>query len=406
MRLILKRGNFILRDTYLQTDLLFVFFSRYDYFNKDRRVREPRRYKSKNFDVCFVPNPISYRKNDWRRLANAVTYAIFVLFIGLFKRPRPKWIYVAVPSHFAAFSSYVLARFFHAKLIFEVFDIWSLTFVHLHGFSLKSPIVRSLIAFDRLLVKKSDLVVSPLSRFDAYCRDYLHIEIDNKFLFLYQGYEEESGEINIANQFLDKFANSGALAWVVNQKKQGRRIFVYAGTMGSSNNIYGLCESLSRLGISNTNTAFLFIGRGDLAGEIRALLQKGLSERCAVFPPVGYSELIAILSKCDFAVNSHPDIRLYDYGLASLKSLDYIKAGIPIAYLGREPLIEALGVGFCSSSIDEFIKLAEIALRDSIVYSEYKKANLINRNSLTWNSLVAKLEMRMVKLSVVSKIII
>jgi glycosyltransferase involved in cell wall biosynthesis len=368
------------------------FFSRYDYFAGTRREGARRRSLGWGMDLVLVSNPVAYRKNDWKRLLNALTYAVALLFAGLRERCKPAWVYVAVPSNFAAIIGLLLARISGAKFIYEVFDIWSLTFVYLHGLPIRAPAVRALLALDRFLVKRADLVISPLRGFEKYCRDYLRYDTSDKFVFLYQGYEDDSRDLGGGRES----EVLGAIqSWLADMKREGRVVFVHAGTIGSSNNIASLCDALSALGSRRPEIATLFVGRGDLESVVAKELETSLSGRYAVFPPIDYYSLMDLLPMCDFALNSHPDIPLYDFGLASLKTMDYIKVGIPVAYLGRQPMVDELAIGFSSASAQEFVERAETVLDDAALYGSYVEGNRRARSGFLWDNLIVRLRKAM-----------
>ena len=79
----------------------------------------------------------------------AVGTAIFFVFAP---KKKPDVVYYSSPSLFAALSSYIYARCIGSIYIFEIRDLWPLTFVKLANYSRKHPLIWFMFKLEKFFV--------------------------------------------------------------------------------------------------------------------------------------------------------------------------------------------------------------------------------------------------------------
>ena len=97
---------------------------------------------TKNFDFVWINLPKYRNAHDKKRVLNwlRLTWQLFKLPSVIIDRPNI--IVASSPSQFIFIAAQRLAKKFNAKLVFEVRDIWPLTFVEVGGYSTNNLFIK------------------------------------------------------------------------------------------------------------------------------------------------------------------------------------------------------------------------------------------------------------------------
>jgi len=264
----------------------------------------------------------------------------FVYFLQLFllpfsRLPRPDVIVVSPMAPFPVLPGYVLAKYFQAKLVYEVKDIWPLTLIELGGYSPSHPFIRFMGWFERFALKKSDLVVSNLGNYGAHMQ---HSGISRNFLWISNGIdmvdisEAEPLDLEIAEMIpSDKF------------------VVGYAGTVGIANALD--CFLAARDLIANKDMVFVVVGDGK---EKERLMSACGHEGILFLPAIPKKQVPGLLSMFDVCYIGWQKQKLYDYGVSANKLFEYMYSGKPIIHAISSPkdLVSLAGCGLVVAAGD------------------------------------------------------
>ena len=274
-------------------------------------------------EYFFIDEPDINSKNLFSKLIKMFGFS-FNLFKYLFfnqKFNNVDFVIASSPDLFTGFISYLFARKKSSKFIFEVRDIWPLSQIELHNFSKYHPMIVIFKFIENLLHRKADIVISNLPYYQQYLNDsglkynqyyYIPQVVDLEY------YDNHYKKIELHSnhqKIFDIYDNVG----------------IYAGTIGK---YYGIDNLINALSLCNNSLAIILMGDGDFKNEAEKLKKKRNLNNLFIINSQEKSYLFSLFQKCSFGIVSFPEKKLYSYGIASLKMLDYLYAKLPILMIG------------------------------------------------------------------------
>ncbi|MFL6658443.1 MAG: glycosyltransferase family 4 protein [Massilia sp.] len=227
-----------------------------------------------------------------------------------------------------------IARKAGARLLFELHDLWPLSPMELGGYSRWHPFIMLLQAAENFACRHADAVVSILPKVREHLED--HGMAPHKLHIVPNGADP-------AEWLADAPSLPGlAGARLAALRRQGKFIVGYAGTHGVANALDTLLDAARLVG--DERIAFVLVGGGPakeaLISRARALKLKNVH----FFDPVPKEHVPALLRCFDVAYIGWQRQRLYRYGIAPNKLIDYMMAGCPILHsvdAGNDPVADA-----------------------------------------------------------------
>ena len=143
-------SNGIGRHRYLSKELTLLGYNvslisaRWSHVTKDEdlAMSAPELEVFEDFKFLRIP-AIKYKNaHDKKRILNEFYFAFKLLGIENKLKEKPDYIIYSSPSLIGYLSAYRLAKKYHAKIFFEVRDIWPLTPIQAGGYSPKTPFIR------------------------------------------------------------------------------------------------------------------------------------------------------------------------------------------------------------------------------------------------------------------------
>jgi glycosyltransferase involved in cell wall biosynthesis len=262
--------------------------------------------------------------------------------------PPPDAVIVSSLSLLTIFNGLLLRRRYGCRLVFEVRDIWPLTIVEEGNFSPRNPFVAALAMVERLAYRRSDAIVGLMPTLEEHVREVAGPRTAPVHCIPI-GYDPAIAEA------ADPLAEGYADAHIPND----RFVVCHAGTIGLTNALETLLEC-ARTMRDREDVHFLVVGEGELKPRYEA--EFGDLANLTFAPAVPKTAVQALLRRCDllyFAV--HPS-KVWRYGQALNKVIDYMLAGKPIvaSYSGYPSMIDESGGG-------ELVPAADVAaLRQAI----------------------------------------
>ena len=227
-----------------------------------------------------------------------------------------------------------IARLSNARLLFELHDLWPLSPMELGGYSAWHPFIMLLQAAENYACRHADAIVSILPK----VRDHLeaHGMAPHKLHIVPNG--ADPAEWLGVDDKLPGLAGARLAAL----RRQGKFIVGYAGTHGLSNALDTLMEAAGLVG--DERIAFVLVGDGPEKARLQALAAERKLANVHFFDPVPKQQVPALLACFDVAYIGWQRQRLYRFGIAPNKLIDYMMAGCAILHsveAGNDPVAEA-----------------------------------------------------------------
>jgi len=233
-------------------------------------------------------------------------FAVRIFFLPFYNLKKPDVIILSSMSIFPLPAVLFLKKFYGAKFIFEIRDLWPLTPIHLKGVSKNNLLIKLMFYFEKLAFKKADHIVSTLDESGPYIESISNSPIK-----------------------LTIIPNGTSSNYIQNKLKtnKGNIKIVYAGSFGIANALDPLIEFLEKNKLPE-NVEFHFYGDGYEKKQVEEKL-KGLKN---IFfnNKIPRDRLIKILPDFDFGYVAWHNVSLYDYGVSGQKYYDYMASGLPI----------------------------------------------------------------------------
>lgn len=273
--------------------------------------------KINGFSFIWLKLPRYKHAHDKKRVLGWFLFSLKILTLSQ-KIKKPDVIFYSSPAPFGIVSSYLIARKYKAKLIFEVRDIWPLTLVELGGYCVKHPFIKLMQWTEDFAYKNSDMVISNLKYSAQHMvsrgmDEYKFHWIPNGFSLTEVEKVDKLDEAILAKLPSDKF------------------IVGYAGTLGFANNLETLLEAAYHLK-NDSKIYFAILGDGNCKKELEEKA-KALELDNVLFlgkqPKSQVQSFLAKLSVCFIGLKKD---RLFRFGVSPNKLFDYFYAAKPIIY--------------------------------------------------------------------------
>ena len=257
----------------------------------------------------------AYKKNNWRRTLNMLSFALNMYLIGL-NATAPDVIIGSSPHLFAALTGYLLSRIKGSKFFFEVRDLWPQTLIDMGAATENSFSVKILRRIEKLLYNKAAKIIVLAEG----SREYIKQRgiAPEKILYLPNGVHIDLFRITESRE------NIRARLGV-----KEKFVAMYAGAHGAANALHTIIET-GELLKDNDQIEFVLIGDGpDKMGLQQVAAQKGL-KNIKFLPSVPKKEIPNYLNAADALVITLRAVGLFSYGVSPNKLFDYMAAAKPV----------------------------------------------------------------------------
>ncbi len=328
------------------------FFNSYYQFNTSR-------HKLKSFYNLVISDGVYNYQINGPRISNGFSYKrVYSWFVFEFnllrlvlfnlREGRPDVVIVKSISLFSIISGLILKLRFKTKLVVEITDIWPKTLIEIGNYSTYNPLVFLLGLIEKIGYKYADALIGSMPNLKEHIQSIL--KYDKEVFYIPQGYSFFNSNTAISKK-LD-FSNTGVFT------------IIYAGTLGSANQIDDLVAVAKILDSRRVKCHFYFLGDGPL--KLHYKNETAHLNNVSFLDPLPREQVSGFLSKFDLLIIAWKKSELYAYGISPNKLMDYMNSGRPIlmSYSGFPSLfesdkycflVEAENVDQIASKIEEII---------------------------------------------------
>ena len=316
---------------------VIIFASSFHYSqHREMKLVRGERWKLEEINgVKFIwLKTFSYQKNDWRRVLNMVSYSFSSYLLGrkitriepsIFK---PDVIIGSSVHLLAVLSAYCLSKYYRAKFIMEVRDLWPQTLIDLGALSKNNLFIRDLRALEKFLYKRAKRIITLLPKASNYIANYRVNR--EKIVWIPNGVD------------LERFKN------IKKEKLDSQFRVLYLGAFGRTNALDIVLKAAKIIQDEGyKEIKFALVGDGE--EKLKLVRQKErLNLKNVEFGnPISKDNVPEFLQKADVALFNLAKVAVFKYGISSNKLFDYLASGKPIVFSVNAPnrIIEESGCG-------------------------------------------------------------
>jgi glycosyltransferase involved in cell wall biosynthesis len=268
-----------------------------------------------------------------KRILNWFIFAWRLCGLRKIIKDDPVAILCSSPSLISFLGAKYLAWRLRARLIFEVRDIWPLTFVKLGGYSIRHPFIRFLQWIEDAAYRHSERVISNLP---MAVEHMVQRGMDRaKFAWIPNGFS------------LGEVKNPQELSSTTARRLPADKFLVgYAGTLGVANAMEVLLQAADELkdvpGIS-----IVLVGAGRECSRLKKFaIDRGL-QNVIFMDAIPKNQIQNLLARFDVLYIGWKKDPLYDFGIAPNKLPEYMYSGKPIlhSFSGAGDVVEKFKMG-------------------------------------------------------------
>jgi glycosyltransferase involved in cell wall biosynthesis len=265
-----------------------------------------------------------YKGNGLGRVINMMTFSLmlFMQKSELICDGKPDLVIASSPHPFIIFGSLCIARSLNAKMVFEVRDLWPLTLIELGSMSRFHPFVIFMHWAEKYSYRKSDYVISLLSKADTYMNEQGMAR--HKFFYIPNGVDVAEWRQNVTP--LPEYHQNV----LTSLKREGRFIVGYAGGHGISNALDSLIEAARIL--ESRPVTFILVGNGSEKKRLEQKVSYIRLQNIIFLPSIPKSAIPSLLEFMDVLFIGWLRSPLYRFGISPNKLLDYMMSGKPVIH--------------------------------------------------------------------------
>lgn len=269
----------------------------------------------------------TYKRNDWRRAWNMLSFSVNVLRAGIQIKERPGTIIGSSPHPFAALSGWLLARAKRSSFLLEVRDLWPQALIDMGALKDRSLVTMGMRLLEYFLYKvaRKIIILAPGSR------GYLNKRgvQDNKIVYIPNGVHFGHFQADEAFTYMWTDKTSGGPSSSKDHTDKRPFIVMYAGAHGPANALDTIIEA-ARLLCNRTDIRFVLVGDGPVKPSlVMKAASYGLSN-VDFMDPVPKDRVPSLLASADATVITLKAAGAFGYAVSPNKLFDYMAAGKPV----------------------------------------------------------------------------
>ena len=289
------------------------------YSRKEERIRPGETYRDEHINgVRFIwLKTFPYKRNDWSRILNMVSYSWRAFRLGSRFADAPDATIGVCVHPLAGLTASLLAWKKRSRFFYEVTDLWPETLIAMGKLRRKGLPARTLRALEKYLYHHAEKIIMLLGHTQEYVAALG--ESPEKIVWIPNGADLSrfASLPSYDGQFSDPF------------------VIMYTGGFLRSNRIDVILEAASIQQVRGRHRVrFVFVGDGSDKERLTKLAQQFSLKNVEFRALVPKTELIHVMTEADAFIFSLTDSPLYKYGISLNKMCDYLASGRPILFAG------------------------------------------------------------------------
>lgn len=235
---------------------------------------------------------------------------------------NPDWVIASSTYPLDIFFARSIAKLCHAKLIYEVHDLWPLTLIEVGGFSRFHPFIRLLQYAENFAYRNADKVISMLPNAKSYMLQ--HGMEEKKYHVIPNGIDISEWESCPTKLALQKYIDFNAL------RNKHQFLLGYVGGHGFVNALDDLLKAASYL--SNQSIGLVLIGDGLEKQFLMNQAKRLYLLNVYFYPAIPKNKIPILLAQFDALYLGWKKLSIYRFGINPNKLFDYMMAAKPILH--------------------------------------------------------------------------
>ena len=212
-----------------------------------------------------------------------------------------------------------IAKYYGAKLVYEVHDLWPLSPMELGGYSKRHPFIMIMQKAENDCYKNVDAVVSMLPLAEEHMK--AHGLAARKFYYVPNGivladWKNPTGLPEEHGILLNEL------------HKKGKFIVGFAGAHGIANSLYAVIDAVAL--VEKQDVVLVLVGGGQEKNNLIKYTQKKKIDNVYFLPPVNNLAIPSLLKEMDVLYVGLQRQSLFRFGISPNKMFDYMMAAKPI----------------------------------------------------------------------------
>jgi len=313
-----------------------IFASAFSHYKQKIKYLEPgekfRIEETEGFRFVWIRTYL-YKKNNWKRMINMLSYSWQVFFIGIQKKERPDVIVGTCVHPFAVLSAYLVSKNKKCRFFFMVTDLWPQTLVDIGYLSKNNPLVWIMRKLEKFLYNKAEKIIILHPYMGDYIKNLGVVESDKKVFWIPNG-------VDISRYEGIKKYEGG---------NPDNFVFMYTGIHAKYANLEIILKAAKILeNKGRKNIKFILVGDGLEKKNLMNMAKEMNILNVEFRDMVPKSELYKTMSEADcfILIIKYLPV-LAKYGMSSNKTNDYMISGRPIVFSvsSKNNPIEKAGAG-------------------------------------------------------------
>ena len=267
-----------------------------------------------------------------------------------------------------------VAKRFNAKVIFEVRDLWPLSFIELFGMSRMHPLVGATGWIEKHAYRNAYATVSLLPLTAAYMQT--RGLSSDRWHYIPNGVDSAPS----CQETQPEVVSFGCLQRATELRRAGKTVVVYVGGLGEPNNVESLVSAVAHChSCGFSKIAAIIVGRGEMRAKLDSqVVENGLQSSIFLYDQVPKTVITQLLNLVDIGYISLKPGPLFHFGISPNKIFDYMSSGLPIvsAIDAGNDLVKQASCGIsvtsgrCEDIADALIKVSKAAEEKKIEWSQ------------------------------------